>query len=604
MRSKSNIKESFKLFIQFAREIRHADKHRIFVTILVYTALPLSSIVFDVLLLRYIVDNYNDNFKWEQFIIIMFGVLLFQIIVWLLESYYVQYYSENSNLKVSQYFYFKLFKKIDKTPLSNFENKEYYDRYYFILNNTENRVSGFISIIENFVSSFIMLFTISLVVFLYGPLIIIFVIIPLVFEYILTPYINKRKFSYNKEMSNIQRKGDYAQRVLYLKDYAKEVRTTKIKNVIYAQYDHFISDAKRLVRIYGLKIGLLQFFVNFSFQIVSFIGAIIYITYRVLSGYMDMGSAIVIVSTFNQIIYSVKNIVDIYMSSMEQAMYIKDMFSFFSAPEKSQPNQNEYESFPLLIETLEFKNVCYQYQNGNKEALNDVSFIVQKGQRIALLGPNGAGKSTMIKLIMRLYEPTSGEILINGININRYKLEEYKQKISSVKQKFIIFATDLEHNILFKSIENTQEQNTYINAIEKSSFLEKHAQLKNGSKTIVTKEFDKEGEIFSGGEMQKLAIARAIANESDVIIMDEPTSALDPVSESVFMQMIFENFEDRILFIVSHSFSMAKKADKILFLMDGRLKESGTHAHLMSLNGSYAGYFKIQAEYFENKGVI
>jgi ATP-binding cassette subfamily B protein len=588
---------TLKTLFKYSKEIQKADPRKIIVTVIVYIGLVMSSILFEILLLRYIVDRYNDNFNLNHFTVIMFCLLIFQITVWLIESYYVQYFNEDSNNKVNQYFYSKLFKKIEMTPLCNFEDPKFYDEHYFIVNDVNNRINEFTSLLETFVSSLLMIITLSSLIVITDPIIFIFVAVPLVCEYIISPRVNKLEFTYNKEISNIKRRGDYAQRVLFLKDYAKEIRTTKIKSVILSQFTRFFTDMKQLIDEYGLRIGLRQFIVNFAFQIISHMGVIIYITIKVYNNQMVMANAIVIISTFNEIIYSLKNILDIYMKSMEQALYIRNMLSYIYSTDLQQPNQGGL-PLPSKIETLKFRNVSFSYPNTEVKALDNISFTVHFGQRIAILGPNGAGKSTLIKLIMRLLQPTEGEILINGLNINEYDLSDYRKKISAVKQNFVIFAADLEQNILLKHIENDNDKLLYDSSIEKSGFLEKHNTLPKGSKTVLSKEFDYEGEVLSGGEKQKIAIARAIANKADILLMDEPTSALDPISENNFYQILYNNFQDQILFLVSHSFSLSKNVDMIFFFLDGKLEEVGSHNELIRQGKKYAEYFKIQSDYF------
>ena len=597
MNKQSTLKNNITKLFQFAKTINFVSKFRIQITVFVYALLPASSIVFEVLLLRYIVETYN-NFNWREFGVIITLLLLFQIFVWLVESYYVQYYSEQSNTRIIHHLYFEIFKKIECFSLDKIENKDFYDNYYFILQNVEKRVYNYISIIERATSSFIMLFTISTIVILSKPLVLLFILFPIVVEFFLTPYLNKLIIKYEKNQTENLRKGDYVKRIAYLKEFSKEIRTTKIKNVLFSQYAQFISYAKVLIESYGAKIGSLVFFTEFSFQIVSFFGATLYIIYCVFNGNMQISDAVVILSTYNQIIYSFKNIIDIYRECMEEAVHLCNMFEFIRN-DKSDSKKEINNSVLNLIETIEFKNVSFKYPNEEKLSLSNISFYAKKGEHISICGLNGSGKSTLVKLITGLYKPTEGEIFINGVNINQYYLEDYKKRISTVNQNFVLFATDLEHNIMFKNIENDYEEKIFKDAINKSGFFNKYLDLDKAGKTILTKEFDKDGEIFSGGEMQKIAIARAIANLSEVIVLDEPTSAMDPIAEKMFYEMFFKNFENKINFIVSHNFSMTKCADKILFLSGGKLIENGTHEQLLSLEGEYSKCFKIQANFFK-----
>ena len=216
-------------------------------------------------------------------------------------------------------------------------------------------------------------------------------------------------------------------------------------------------------------------------------------------------------------------------------------------------------------------------------------------EKIAIVGRNGSGKTTLIKILLRLYDPTSGIVEMDGKDYREYDVRSLRRRIGVVFQDFSCYASSVADNVLLRSVKSEKDEQTVVNSLKLCGLYEKVSALKNGIYTVLTKEFDEDGVIFSGGEMQKLAIARMFANDYDIIIMDEPSSALDPIAEYELNSKIIEAAANKTLIIVSHRLSTTKDADKIIYMENGRIEEMGTHKSLIELNGKYAELFNIQA---------
>ncbi len=258
-----------------------------------------------------------------------------------------------------------------------------------------------------------------------------------------------------------------------------------------------------------------------------------------------------------------------------------------------------------VIDGIEFKNVSFTYAGQSDYALKDVSLWLRPGTKNAIVGVNGSGKSTFIKLLMRLYDPTQGEILLNGVDIREYDVRAYRELISVAFQDFAVFSTSILENILMKDLENEQEKEDCHNAAKRSGIYERVATLESGMDSMLTKEFDEDGIEFSGGEKQKLAIARAFVKKTPIVILDEPSAALDPIAEYMMYENIIslcnEDLDNRISVVISHRLSSSLMCDTIFMFENGYLIESGPHQSLMKNNGAYADMFHKQAKNYLQK---
>lgn len=592
-----NIKFDLKQIINFGRVIQKLDSKRIKYAMFTNFMLSFSEIVFSVVIINYIINAYKDeSFNLNTFVAMMVCALIFQISVWAIESFYYEVVSEVSNMKISEGIHKQIFKALDNVKINKIEQSKYYEKYNFILNDCDNRVKEYIQFIESLCGTIVTLVSLSSVIVIAEPILWIFFVLPVVLDLYVTPKLNKQIFEYDKKRNNLERKGEYAQRVLYLKDYAKDVRLTKITKVILQQYKEYIKGVIGLIDDYGYSIAKKMSMITFSYQVFSFFSVIVIVCLEVKFGLMKMNQGIIIISLFNQVVYSIKNIADLYSECNRQSLYINQVLEFI----KKNDYKNDYSDIKEKINKIRVENVSFRYAE-NSYAVNNISFEVHSGEKIALLGENGSGKSTLVKLLLNFYNPTKGKIYINETNLNNINQKKYVGKVGALLQDFRIFSTTIEKNILHREVKNDSDLVILEDAIRKSGFEEKFKKLNRDKKLQVTKEFDKNGIVLSGGEMQKLGIARAIAKQSDILILDEPTSAMDPIAESEFYKVIEENFKDKIVIFVSHNYSVGAFVDRIIYMKNGEICEMGKHEELIKENGEYAQMFKIQAENFYGK---
>jgi len=240
------------------------------------------------------------------------------------------------------------------------------------------------------------------------------------------------------------------------------------------------------------------------------------------------------------------------------------------------------------------KDIVKKYDGQN--VLDKVSLSVLEGDIYGLVGRNGAGKTTLIKLLLRLYDPASGSITFNQTNYKDIPVRKIRKRIGVVFQDMQFFSLSIAENILLRPLSNNEEDTTTVmSALKKAGLLEKVQSLPHGIHSILTKAFDDEGVVLSGGELQKLALARVFASDCDIVILDEPSSALDPISEKEMFDFMYSAVAGKSMILITHRLSSVKMAHKIYFMEEGNIIEAGTHAELMQRHGKYYEMFNLQA---------
>lgn len=293
---------------------------------------------------------------------------------------------------------------------------------------------------------------------------------------------------------------------------------------------------------------------------------------------------------------SAEGILDHYSSMSMRSKYIDQYFELLEYPNSIVLPDNPI-SIPKTPNPpiLEFKNVSFRYPESKRYILKDFSLTIKSGEKVALVGENGAGKSTLIKLILRFYDPTSGEILLNGVNIKGVDLSRWYSQIGALFQDFIKYQFTFKENVIFGDVSKRNDLLAIKNAIQKAGADSYLKDLPNGIDQMVGKTFEN-GVDLSGGQWQKLALARAFFRDAPILILDEPTSAIDAKAEYEIFQKVDELQKDKTVVIISHRFSTVRNADRILVLEGGKIVEEGNHKELMKKSGLYAELFELQAQ--------
>jgi ABC-type multidrug transport system fused ATPase/permease subunit len=285
-------------------------------------------------------------------------------------------------------------------------------------------------------------------------------------------------------------------------------------------------------------------------------------------------------------------VTDILVASKQ----VNHLIDYIESPSKF----NHEEGYPIkdlsLPLTLEFKDVCFTYPGAEKPTINHLTFKVDGGKKLALVGENGAGKTTIIKLISGFYKPDSGEILINGHKIDEFNIDEYRTLLSVINQEVRLMGFPIK-NVVASSLEVDNDK--LVKVLKEASIFEKIEKLPNKENTYITQNLSKDGVEFSGGETQKLMLARALYKDGALLLLDEPTSALDPIAEGELYEKYAYLTKNKTSIFISHRLSSTRFCDNIIYLENGHVIEEGTHEELMKLNGEYKKIFDIQAHYYK-----
>lgn len=524
---------------------------------------------------------------------IIFGIQRF------FEQWYINFYKPNNDITLFRYFNELVFSKACRVEVECYENPNFYNKYTMVIKDIESRI---ISVIESFTGVIfggVAGVIVSLYMYKIDRFVILFIIFPFLGNFFFGKLHNNIIFERMKEGVVFQRYKDYTMRTVFLTDYAKEIRMSNIFDVLWKNYEKGKEGLVKVTEKYAYKAITLRVLRNvFTFMLI-FMGVTIYSVIKVMI-YKSMliNDFIILTSAMISAAWILIGLSENIIKIVENTLYIGNLISFLNYVPQIDEMQEGIELNTDDLE-IEFKNVSFSYLNTSHKILDGINIKFKSGDKIAIVGINGAGKSTFLKLLMRLYDPDEGEILCNGINIKDYNIRSYRAKISVAFQDFEMFAMPLIKNILMKEKIEKEDYLDVLELLKQCNMYDKVTNLPHGLDTVMSKEFLEDGAVLSGGEKQKIAIARTYLSNAAISIYDEPTSAMDPVSEEKIFGIINQR-KDKITIYISHRLSATKKADRIYLLENGKIIEEGVHSELMDMHGKYYTMFSIQAKKYMN----
>lgn len=542
--------------------------------------------------MRYVI-NAMETEQEVSSILIFLGIT---VTVFALMSLYQNYLNGKvvpiMNAQIHKKLNLKLFEKATNVELSCFEDSGFYNRYTLATENAANKLIETIQNIWGVIFGVIAAGAAFYLMYDVDKLSVLFVLFPIIGNFVFNRGLSKIDFDRNKDMAPYNRRIAYINRVMYLADYAKEVRLTDVFTLMRRDYREAIKGVADVTKKYTPKAMVLHWFrVMFTFTFI-FEGVLIYGAYRTLVNHsMSLAQLAVLTSMMVSSTWILIGFTESLVTSFKNGLFVDNLRTFMEYEEKIPENYQGADPGDR-IESIEFRNVCFSYKD--KEVIRNLSFELRGGKTYALVGHNGAGKSTIIKLLMRFYDPSSGEIFLNGRNIKEYELQKYRKLFATAFQDFQIFSLSVMENVLMRK-GMPEDEAEVVRALKLAGVYEKVQTLPNGIHTILTKEFAEDGAVLSGGEYQKIVVARAFVQQCPVKIFDEPSSALDPIAEYNLFESILQDGKDKTMLFISHRLSSVQNADWVFMLENGTIIEQGSHKKLMQGKGAYADMYEKQA---------
>ena len=549
-------------------------------------------------LLKVVVDHLGKNGDPVTLTWFILGMFAIHITVFFAQQAFWQIYAPISQRRLTLAIKTALYTQMRRVELSCYENPAYYEKYVKAMNEAEDRAFNVLWSLERLFGQVFSLIANALLLWSIDPILMLFALIPFAVGFIRGKR-NKIAFKENNHIQKLAWKANYIQRGFYLQDYAKEMRLTGMSDKLLRDLDETTVEIERIKRRYGLRTAALDYTARVSHEVITVLGACLYAVHATLvRGTVGVGDCIVVLNSVGSVSGYLQGLVTNLVSFHEHALYIENLRSFLDYEPKIKPNP---EGTVARGGTIEVKGLRYRYEGAETDTLRDITLRIAPGEKIALVGQNGSGKSTFVKLLLHLYEPSEGSITMDGVPMGDHTLQSWRDTFKPVFQDYRTFALSVAENILMRPMRTdpageAADRALVETALRESGAYDRVMKMPHGMDTMLTREFDDKGEVLSGGEAQKIALARVFASASPVVILDEPTSALDPVAEYQLFENMMQACADRAVVFISHRLSSAVPADRVYLFEGGRIVESGTHRELMERGGHYADMFHKQAE--------
>jgi ATP-binding cassette subfamily B protein len=494
-------------------------------------------------------------------------------------------YSNSSSIELIQ--------KTAKVELASLEDSEFYDKLERARQQTTSRVSLMSNVLAQIQDIITIISLISGLIYFY-PILIVLLVISIIPSFINELKYSQSTYSLQKSWTPERRELDYMRMIGASDITAKEIKLFGLADFISNTFkrisDKYYKANKKLSIKKSLWGGTFHIFGDLAYY-----GAYIFIVLKAVAGSVTIGDLTFLAGSFSRLRSQLQTVFSRFSNITQSAMYLQDYFEFIDM-DFSDDHPEQYREGPTEFKhSIQFKEVSFHYPGSKKNVLTNLSFELKKGEKLALVGENGAGKTTLIKLLLRLYDPTEGEILMDGIPVQDYRKQDYQKMLGAIFQDFVKYYLTAKINIAVGNIEEEQNLDKIKNAAVQSLANDVIESLPEGYNQGLGRRFRKGAEL-SGGQWQKIALARAYMSDAPIIILDEPTSALDARAESEVFQRFIGLTEDRTSIIISHRFSTVRMADRILVLQNGQILEIGTHEELLAKPQLYAELFELQAE--------
>ena len=473
-----------------------------------------------------------------------------------------------------------------------YEDPIFYDRLERARVQATDRL-GMIQSIGRLVQLVITTVSLSVSILIFSPWLLLLLILGVVPAFLGESHFAFLGYAKNFRQTPVRRQLDYLRQLGGSREAAKELKLFGLNKFLTQRFTQ-LSDA-----IYeeNVELSRRRLVAGSFLSLIGTLGyysAYAYVIWRTIKGALSIGSLTFLAGAILQASTNIQQIFSTLSSIADQALFLTDLLAFFEMKPTIQSKPNAIPAPRPIVRGFEFRNVSFKYPGSSRLILNGLNFHLQPGERVALIGENGQGKTTIVKLITRLYDPTEGQILLDGVDLRDYELEDLYREIGVIFQDFMRYEMTARENIAVGRIDDLQNVNLLQTAAQKSLADQVIAKLPHHYEQMLGRRFDG-GVDLSGGEWQKVALARAYLRDAQLLILDEPTAALDAKSEFEVFQRFAELTMGKMALFISHRFSTVRMADRIVVLEQGKIAEEGNHDELARMGGRYAEMFEMQA---------
>lgn len=545
--------------------------------------------------LKFVIDEVQkggDSKKILLGIVLMVGILVLgEVSTSVFFELFVHREREKLDYGIQTMFY----KKAAELDLQRYDDPTYYSDFILAIESSSDSLRYILGMVKGYVGEIISFLAIAGVVLTIDPVCLLIVVLFVAVFIPMGRYTGNLQMKRREEVTEKHRKGDYFARVFYLPDYAGEIRTSGIYPLLRKRFNESADEVIGTQKKYVKKLDILFYIQDIGIRAIGFVLVLgLYIGYQtIVTGNMSAGD---FVATFNGALLIGGSILYLTVYSVrgftERSKMIEKCRTFLAEKEKITDGTHIAECGEP--ETISVENITFSYEGNEKNSLDGNSFEIKPYEKVALVGYNGAGKTTLTNLMLRLYDVKDGAIKIGGRDIREETVASHRDRFAAVFQDFQIFSASVGENV---ALSKEYDEERVWKALKAVGF---DKELPDGLQTILLREFDEEGLMLSGGEQQKIAIARAFYKDCPYVILDEPSANLDPVSEYELNHAMMTQATDKTIVFISHRLSTTRHADRIFMLEKGKIIESGSHEELMNLNGKYAEMFNLQAEKYVN----
>jgi ATP-binding cassette, subfamily B, bacterial len=494
--------------------------------------------------------------------------------------------------KFTNYVSLRLMEHASKLDLVSFEDPVFYDKLERARRQTTARL-GMLAGLATMGQQAITLVSLSAAIAAFSPWFLVLLLAAMIPSFLGEARFAMLAYSILYRWTPERRELDYLRMLGASNQSAKEVKIFGLGPHLIERsrslFERFYAENKGLAIRRAVQGGLLNLLPFAGYYI-----AYIVILMRTLAGILTVGDLTFLAGAFMRSRLLIESLFGGVNNIAEQALYVKDLFDFFDTEPAISSPPNAIPAPRPIRDGFEFRNVSFAYPGSEHRVLSNVSFRFDANERIALIGENGAGKTTLVKLLARLYDPTEGVILLDGIDLREYNVDDLRREIGVIFQDYMRYDMLARDNIGFGRIDDLADQNRIESSARKSLADAVIAQLPRSYGQMLGRRFE-DGVDLSTGQWQKIALARAYMRDAQVLILDEPTASLDARAEYGVFQRFADLTRDRMAILISHRFSTVRMADRILVLADGAILEQGTHKQLVALGGRYAELFELQA---------